>query len=201
MFDDHCCQLTGGGTYVEPSAPSRGLELQLSDSAPTTAPVARTAAKIAQYGVGYGLASDYMGDLQPLENGNVMVGWGSSPYITELTHSGQPLLEGKLPGKNLTYRATVEPWVGLPLSPPQGAARQTDGKTTVYASWNGATQVVSWKVMAGASASRLSVVATTAKSGFETAIPVPQGYRSFKLQALSANGRAIGTSRPFTVDG
>src|SRR5580692_5848629 len=28
LFDDHCCQLTGGGTYVSPSAPSRGLVLK-----------------------------------------------------------------------------------------------------------------------------------------------------------------------------
>ncbi len=200
MFDDHCCQLTGGGTYVEPSAPSRGLELKLSDSAPTTAPVARTAAKISQYGVGYGLASDYMGDLQPLENGNVMVGWGSSPYITELTHSGQPLLEGKLPGKNLTYRATVEPWVGLPPWKPLGAARHTAGTTTVYASWNGATQVLSWRVMAGANVSGLAVAASAAKSGFETAIPVPQTYKIFEVQALNAGGKVIGASQPFTSD-
>lgn len=29
IFDDHCCQITGGGTYVTPTAPSRGLILRL----------------------------------------------------------------------------------------------------------------------------------------------------------------------------
>jgi hypothetical protein len=42
-------------------------------------------------------------------------------------------------------------------------------------------------------------VATVAKSGFETAIPVPSGYKSFKVQALDAGGRVIGTSRPLTL--
>jgi hypothetical protein len=69
----------------------------------------------------------------------------------------------------------------------------------VYASWNGATEVVSWRVLAGSGASRLTVVATRAKSGFETAIGVPPSYRSFKVQALDAVGRVIGLSRPFAL--
>jgi EmrB/QacA subfamily drug resistance transporter len=191
MFDDHCCQLTGGGTYVHASAPSRGLVLKLDEST-------RTATLIAQYGTGYGLESDYMGDVQPLPGGNVMVGWGSSPYITELTSSGEPLLEGKLPEHNLTYRATIEPWVGEPLTAPAGAARDADGRTTVYASWNGATQVASWRVLAGPSPARLSAVTSAPRSGFETAIPVSAGHESFEVQALDAAGRAIGASQPFS---
>ncbi len=192
LFDDHCCQLTGGGTYVPATGPSRGLVLKLD-------PAAHTATLAAQYTRRRQLRiAHYMGDTQPLPNGNVFVGWGSEPYFSEYSRSGRLLLEGEFPGPDLTYRATVEQWVGLPLSPPAGAARQADGKTTVYASWNGATQVVSWRVLAGPSASRLSVVASAAKSGFETAIPVPQSYASFKVQALDADGRVIGASRPFS---
>jgi hypothetical protein len=51
----------------------------------------------------------------------------------------------------------------------------------------------------------MAVVSTTARSGFETAIPVPQShevqaldYESFEVQALDAGGRVIGTSRPFS---
>ncbi len=55
---------------------------------------------------------------------------------------------------------------------PWAPSRQAGGKTTVYASWNGATEVASWRVLAGPSAGRRTVVATAAKSGFETAIPV-----------------------------
>jgi hypothetical protein len=107
------------------------------------------------------------------------------------------LLEGKLPGSNLSYRATLEPWVGLPLTAPAAAARQVNGATTVYASWNGATQVSSWRVLAGSTSNQLSKVATVARSGFETAIAVPSNYQSFKVQALDASGRVIGTSHPF----
>ena len=194
LYDDHCCQLNSGGTYVEPTGPSRGLVLSLDQQA-------RTATLVAQYGRDGGFTSHYMGNTQPLPNGNVFVGFGSEPYFAEYSRSGKLLLEAELPGSDLTYRATLEPWVGEPLSPPVGAARQADGKTTVYASWNGATQVVSWRVLAGAAAGRMTAVATTARSGFETAIPVPQGYGSFTVQALGAGGKVIGASRPFTLNG
>ncbi len=191
MFDDHCCQLTGGGTSVHATGPSRGLVLKLDQST-------RTATLVAQYGAGGKFESEYMGDTEPLPNGNAFVGWGSEPYFSEYSRSGRLLLEGEFPGPDLTYRATLEQWVGLPLSSPVGVARETDGKTTVYVSWNGATQVVSWRVLAVSSAGTLAAVTTTAKSGFETAIPVPQGYRSFEVQALGAGGRVIGASKSFS---
>jgi len=191
VFDDHCCQLTGGGTSVPATGPSRGLVLKLDQNR-------RTATLAAQYSGGGKFESEYMGDTQPLANGNAFVGWGSEPYFSEYGRSGEQLLEGRFPGPDLSYRSTVEQWIGLPLSLPVGAVRETDDRTTVYVSWNGATQVVSWRVLAGPGAGRLAVVRTTAKSGFETAIPVPQGYRRFKVQALDAGGRVIGTSRPFS---
>lgn len=191
VFDDHCCQITSGGTYVPPTGASRGLTLKLDQQT-------RTATLGAQYTRNTEFDADYMGNSQPLSNGNVFVGWGSEPYFSEYSRSGKLLFEGEFPRPDLTYRATLEQWAGLPLSPPVGAARQTDGKTTVYASWNGATGVVSWRVLAGPSASRMAVVATTAKSGFETTIPVPPSYKSFKVEALNAHGRVIGASRPFS---
>jgi EmrB/QacA subfamily drug resistance transporter len=192
LFDDHCCQLTGGGTSVKATGSSRGLVLRLDQQT-------RTATLAAQYGRGGGFESEYMGDTQPLPGGNVFVGWGSEPYFSEYSRSGRLLLEAQLPGPNLSYRATLEQWVGLPLSAPAGAARRTGGRTMVYASWNGATQVVSWRVLAEPRSGRLRVLASGVKAGFETALAVPPSYTSFKVQALDAGGRVIGTSPPFTA--
>jgi EmrB/QacA subfamily drug resistance transporter len=191
MFDDHCCQLTGGGTSVPATGASRGLVLNVDQST-------RTATLLAQYAGGDKFETEYMGDTQPLANRNTFVGWGSEPYFSEYGPSGQQLLEANFPGPDLSYRETLEPWVGLPLTAPVGAARQADGGTTVYASWNGATQVASWRVLAGSGAGRLTAVRTAAKTGFETAIPVPMGQQSFKVQALGAGGRVIGVSRSFS---
>jgi hypothetical protein len=188
LFDDHCCQLTGGGTYVNPTSYSRGLVLKL-DQATHTATLA------GQYTHGSNFNSEYMGSLEPLPNGNEFVGWGSAPFFTEYDSSGNMLLDARLPGHDLSYRATVEPWVGTPTYPPAGAARKAGGRTVVYASWNGATQVRSWRVLGDGSAP----VASAARSGFETAIPVTQTVGSFRVQALDAHGRVLGTSSAFAV--
>jgi EmrB/QacA subfamily drug resistance transporter len=191
MFDDHCCQLTGGGTSVPATEPSRGLVLKLNQST-------HTATLVAQYGADGKFESEYMGDTQALANGNEFVGWGSEPYLTEYSRSGRLLLEGQFPEPDLTYRATLEQWVGVPLTPPLGAVRRGTGGTMVYASWNGATQVVSWRVLGGSSTAHMAEVSKASKAGFETAIPVSAGYASLEVQALDAGGKVIGTSRAFS---
>jgi EmrB/QacA subfamily drug resistance transporter len=206
LFDDHCCQLTGGGTSVPATGPSRGLVLKLDQQT-------QTATLLREYTGGNEFESEYMGDTQPLQNGNTLIGWGSEPYFTEYGPTGKRLLEARFPGNDLSYRTMREPWVGDPLTYPAGAARESGGRTTVYASWNGATELASWRVLAGssgagssagsgsssgASSGGMTAVASAAKSGFETAISVPSGYQSYEVQALDAAGRVIGASRPFT---
>jgi hypothetical protein len=107
-----------------------------------------------------------MGNIEPLPNGNEFVGWGSQPYFSEYTASGRMLLGAVLPGPDITYRATIEPWVGLPRYPPSGAVRRKNGRTVVYAGWNGATQVASWRVLAASSIRALVPVATRIENRF-----------------------------------
>ena len=42
-------------------------------------------------------------------------------------------------------------------------------------------------------------LATHARTGFETSIPVSGGSRRFQVQALDAAGRVLGTSKTFGV--
>jgi EmrB/QacA subfamily drug resistance transporter len=190
VFDDHCCQITGGGTYVSATGASRGLVLRLD-------PATHTASLAGQYTHGLNFDSEYMGSIEPLHGGNEFVGWGSEPYFSEYDASGRMLLDAVLPGPDITYRAMVEPWVGLPLYPPAAAARRVGTGTTVYASWNGATQLESWRVLGAGPDGKMALVARAPKQGFETAIPVPQGYTTFQVQALDGNGKLIGASRTF----
>ena len=192
MFDDHCCQITGGGTYVTPTGASRGLELKLDQQA-------RTATLAAEYSHGSNFDADYMGSTQPLSTGGAFVGWGSQSNFSMFDGSSKMILDVVLPRPDITYRATVEHWVGRPLYPPVGAARIKDGKTTVYASWNGATEVASWRILAGSGAGSLMAIGTAGRSGFETAITLRQSYRAFQLQALDSGGRVLGTSQPFAA--
>jgi EmrB/QacA subfamily drug resistance transporter len=191
LFDDHCCQITGGGTYVSPTGASRGLVLKLDQTA-------HTATVASQFSHGATFDAEYMGNVEPLPNGDEFVGWGSAPYFSEFSSSGQLLMDAILPHPDLSYRVRVEPWVGLPLYPPSGAVHRAGGRTTVYASWNGATELASWRVLAGSGGSA-TVIATHAKSGFETAIPVSGSYKTYRVQALDAQGRALNTSGEFSV--
>ncbi|MBO0801941.1 MAG: MFS transporter [Nocardiopsaceae bacterium] len=190
MFDDACCQIVGSDTFLPPNGTSRGLTLHLNRASGT----ASLESQVKHDGV----EAAYMGSDEHLPNGNEFVGWGSTPYFSEYSKSGKLLMDGILPGSNQSYRAIqISHWTGLPLTPPSGAARRHGSSATVYASWNGATQVASWRVLAGPDASHLAAVKTTAKSGFETAIPVGKSYQDFRLQALDAKGHVIGTSKVF----
>jgi hypothetical protein len=66
-------------------------------------------------------------------------------------------------------------------------------KTIVYASWNGATQVSSWRVLSGDRADRLSQIASASKHGFETVIKT-DAQRYIAVQALDADGHVLSTS-------
>ncbi len=191
VFDDACCQTTAAGKLVA-SGPSRGVVLRF-DRATHTATMA------GQYTHGTNFHTEFMGNIQPLQGGNELVGWGSQGRFSEYTASGRMLLDAVLPTPDVTYRALLERWVGLPLYPPSGAAQVSHGTTTVYASWNGATQVVAWRVLAGSTSGDLLPVTTASKTGFETAIAVPLTDHAFRVQALDRRGRVLGTSSPFAI--
>jgi EmrB/QacA subfamily drug resistance transporter len=192
LFDDNCCQISGAGTYLAPNGPSRAMTLSIS-------PAARTASLLTQY-THDGESAAYMGSAELLPDGGVFVGFGELPYFAEYSRSGKRLLDGVFPGPDMSYRAVqVQRWVGRPLTSPSAVARRSDGTTRVYASWNGATQVRSWRVLSGQAAGALHPVAAASKSGFQTAIGVPSGSRVFQVQALNARGKVIGTSKPFTT--
>jgi hypothetical protein len=136
-----------------------------------------------------------MGNVQTLANGNAFVGWGDVPFFSEFNRSGQLIFDAVMPTPDISYRAYVQRWVGLPLYPPSGAERTRNGVTTVYASWNGATELRGWRVVSVSSGAK-RVVAQKHKTGFETQIRVKRSGR-FEVEALNAAGRVIGTSKPF----
>ena len=59
------------------------------------------------------------GDVEPLPNGNVFVGWGQLPYFTEYSAGGALLYLGNLPGPDESYRAFRAPWVGCRANRPR----------------------------------------------------------------------------------
>jgi hypothetical protein len=137
-----------------------------------------------------------------LGGGRVLVGWGSGPYITEYAADGRLLWDAKLLASGAhSYRAFRLPWHGQPHDPPavSVAREQRTGAATVYMSWNGATAVRHWQVLAGAERGQLSAVGVARRRGFETAIPIggAEGYVS--VRALDERGRPLATSRTISL--
>jgi Arylsulfotransferase (ASST) len=194
LFNDNCCEITGPGVFAKPNGASGGLVLNLNTGTHTASLASSYTHKNPV------LDPAFLGSMNVLPNGNALVGWGSQPYFSEYSKTGQVLLDAVWPGKDLSYRAGFSNnWVGTPYFPPSGAARNAKGKVTVYASWDGSTQVTAWKVLAGSDPNHLAVVATKAKSGFETAIKLTKSAKVYKVQAFDAKGHLLRTSQAFSV--
>jgi hypothetical protein len=144
------------------------------------------------------LLSPSQGNMQTLPDGNAVVGYGGVPAISEYAGGGALLLDAHLPLDMSFYRAFRFPWAGRPVSPPAVLAslNNTGEETTVHASWNGATEVVSWRVLAGkASGGALTAQATIPDDGFESSTTLPEKYARVAVQALDSAGHVLGTSR------
>jgi hypothetical protein len=143
------------------------------------------------------LLAGSQGNMQLLPNGNTLIGWGAKPYLSEYSPDAKHLLfEARFPRGGESYRAYRFPWVGRPQTAPAVAARLRGGKLTAYASWNGATEVASWRVSAGATPDALVAAAVEPRSGFETSISVSTAGPYVAVQALNAAGQVLGTSEP-----
>lgn len=129
----------------------------------------------------------------------MFIGWGQSPSYSEYASDGSLLYAASLPAQDASYGALRLRWEGLPLTRPSAVAVREGPRTTVYLSWNGATQVEYWQVYAGASAERLraaSGLAFAQRTGFQTTIPVSVSGPVFEVEALAADNRVLGVSMP-----
>ena len=185
----------GASPQVHPQ--SRAIEVTL-DTANMTATLTRS------YEHKNPLVAGSQGNLQALPGGDWMVGWGQAGYLSEIAGSGQLLFNAHLPPGWESYRTFALPWSGQPSQPPAVAAQAASTVhpgATVYVSWNGATDVASWQVLAGTSAAALAPMSSAPKTGFETAISLPavSAGSYVQVQALDGAGAVIGASATVKV--
>jgi hypothetical protein len=139
------------------------------------------------------------GGMQVLPNGSVFVGWGTEPHFSEYTADGRQIWNGDFSDPAAeSYRAYRFPWSAQPAGRPAISVTPGTGAVTAYASWNGATDVARWQLLAGSAPDRLVPVSTAAKAGFETAIRAKSSQRYIAVRALSVSGRVLGTSKLVT---
>ncbi len=169
---------------------SRGIGLKLRG---------RNVRLVKEYRHSRKLLSGSQGNMQRLGNGNVLLGWGQNPDVTEHRAHGQQVFWARFTFGNMSYRWHRAPWVGRPAAPPDVVASSDGKRTKIYASWNGATGVARWDLLAGDRVGAVAPAGTVRRSGFETLGTIP-GARPF-VQAIAkdAAGRTLGTSRVVTV--
>jgi hypothetical protein len=143
------------------------------------------------------------GNMQTLADGNTLVGYGGTPAISEYAKDGALLYDAHQPLDMSFYRAFRFPWHARPLTPPAVLAglNNTGEETIVHASWNGATEVAAWTVLAGQHLGALDARARIPSSGFESSTVMPRKYAYVAVQALDAAGRVLVTSKTARVIG
>jgi Arylsulfotransferase (ASST) len=179
----------GATPAVEPL--SRGLILDIDETA-------MTVGLLRQY-THPGILAGSQGSVQLLANGNVFVGWGAVPRVSEFQHSGRLVFDAVLGEKYESYRAFRMPWTGTPAQAPALAVKGAGRGMTAYASWNGATQVRSWQLLAGSQANALSPAASARATGFESALRTGSAGPYFAVSALDQWGRTLGSSNVVSV--
>jgi hypothetical protein len=141
------------------------------------------------------LLASSQGDLLNLGDGNWLMGYGGLPNFTEYDSSGSVLLDGTLGAGVQDFRTYLAPWDGQPTTSPAIAAQTgSDGTVSVEASWNGATSVASWELLAGSSPSSLAEVKTVPATGFETTMTAPPSASDVEVVALGSSGQTLGSS-------
>jgi Arylsulfotransferase (ASST) len=180
LFDD-------GSTPPEEEQ-SRGLVLHV-DEATMTCSLDRAFVHPAR------LLAPNQGSLQLLADGGVFVGWGAEPYFSRFSPGGDLLVDGSFPVNVQSYRSFVADVTTTPTDKPAVVIGSNPlGGSSVYVSWNGATEVVAWRVLAGKRQSPLAAVAYAEWTDFETAVSVDSRGPYFQVVALDRSGQEIGRS-------
>jgi hypothetical protein len=191
VFDDGAAFFEGDHRYRATHRQSRGLALRVDHSA-------RRAKLSRAYQHRPALLAGGYGNMQTLADGDVAVGWGNLPVASQFDADGALLEDVNLASIYASYRAFKLPWTATPARPPAVATgRRLGGRgTIIYASWNGTTACTAWGLRAGADPTRLRRVASGPRTGFETAIAIPQTSGYVEATALDSAGRELARSGP-----
>ena len=138
---------------------SRAIEFSLDENV-------LTATRVSELRTTPDTYSFAMGNAQRLPDGGTVIGWGTAGRVTELDTSGTPVFDLSLALWN--YRAFRMPWVGHPTWTPTLVVQEENGKHRLAYSWNGATEIASYRVYGGSAPHPATLIDSPDKLGFET---------------------------------
>lgn len=147
------------------------------------------------------------GNAQVLPNKNMFACWSKGGYISEFTEDGELVMSARFTSSRFSnYRAYKSEFVGRPTIPPDMVASvhgtdETNLVTTVWVSWNGATEVATWNFYARKSQFHDPVfIGNTTRRDFET-MYVARGYLDWvTAEAVDRDGNVLGSSKVHRTD-
>jgi len=153
----------------------------------------------------------FMGNNERLPNGNIFLSWGAPSQVkgysyvnmTELDSTGKTIFEMDFDQPYVSYRAFMGPWQGVPDSDPTLAFKADSIGILLGYSWNGATNVASYRVFGGSQPLSLKTIDQETAADFETqtqltGIPTSECY--FQVAALDGSGNELGRSKVVSTD-
>ena len=179
----------GAGSGANMHSTSRGLVIRVNGS---------SASLVRTLGAPDAQLAYSQGNVQTLSDG-YLVDFGATGSIVEYDGKGGVRSDVHYQRLVETYRAFKSAWHASPTTAPAIASQPAATGSTTWVSWNGATEVTSWRVLAGSSAATLAPVTTVARSGFETTIPTASTGGVEVVQALDVNGNVLGTTPLHTL--
>src|SRR5215216_824078 len=180
-------------TVPEAVEESRGIVLKLDERKMSATLLREYTHPDKQY-------ADAAGNMQLLPNHNVFIGWGRALVFSEFSKDGELLFDARLLPPNGSYRYFRFPWSGHPTDRPAVVAeRASEEELEVYASWNGATEVSSWEVLAGPRPGQIESLGSVPRNGFETALSVQSPHPYVAVRAKDRSGRVLGTTEPMKL--
>ena len=164
LANGHITLFDNGNPRVDFSRPtdySRAVEYEIDE-------VAKVITRVWEYRSDPDIYGFFMGNVQRLPNGNTFIGWGGPATIgSEVTPGGEVAIEMRIDQAiyGYNYRWFRFPWVGRPSTLPTLVSRGG----VLYFSWNGATEIASYRVEGSPTLTgSFSTIDTPVRAGFET---------------------------------
>lgn len=148
---------------------------------------------------GAGFRPTAVGNARVQPNGDTLISWGTSGYVSQVGRDGRVKFAMRV--APWTYRAARADWRGRPSGRPAVAARRLHGRRVdVWASWNGATEIRAWRVLAGRTPASLHPVGRSFRvADLETRMRVRTTAGWVAVRAVGAHDRPLRTSRAIRV--
>jgi hypothetical protein len=182
----------GSNNYRNTSLTSSGMIVAIDHQTNTATLLKRFTAP------GQGLRSTSQGNTQLLSNGNAFIGWGSISSFSEHNADGTPVYFATLTDPDsMNYRAFKYNWTATPSDPPALTAQapSSNDATSLWVSWNGATDYSHWNFYGANSASdQFVLLAKISKQGFQTAYTSPSFHPLVFAEAVAVDGSSLKNS-------